>query len=92
MTKFNPGDESDIISYLRVANYKREWFNETVWVDFEGYKMPVPGGYDEILRAQYGDYMQLPREEQRVPATENLVYYNMDRSYLEFKGKYYCVK
>jgi len=33
-------------------------FNETVWMDFEDIKVPVPGGWDEYLRTMYGnDYM-----------------------------------
>ena len=54
--------------------------------------MPIPVGYDQMLRAQYGDYMKLPPENQRKPATENLIYYDLDHSYLDYKGKYYCVE
>lgn len=90
--KYNPGDDSDIISYSMVANYKQTWFKDTKWVDFEGYKMPVPVGYDEILKAQYGDYMQLPPEDKRKPVTDNVIFYDLNHSYLDYKGKYYCVK
>ncbi len=34
-------------------------------LSFEGKEYYVPIGYDEILRITYGDYMQLPPEEQR---------------------------
>jgi lipopolysaccharide cholinephosphotransferase len=41
-------------------------YDETVMVDFEGYKMPVPGGYHEILSTIYGDYMTPPPADQRI--------------------------
>lgn len=90
--KYNPPTENDVVSYLMVAPYKMEWFKDTKWVKYEGYDMPIPSGYDQILKAQYGDYMQLPPEDKRTPVTENLVYYDLDHTYLDYKGKYYCVK
>lgn len=41
--------------------------SESVDVEFEGKTYKAPIGYDEWLRAFYGDYMQLPPEEKRVP-------------------------
>lgn len=41
-------------------------FNSFIEVLFEGKMYPAPVGYDEWLRAYYGDYMQLPPEEKRV--------------------------
>ena len=67
-------------------------FEKTIIKEFEGYQMPVPEGYDAMLRAAYGDYMQFPPEKYRKPATDNLVFYDLDHSYLDYKGKYYCVK
>lgn len=90
--QYNPPTDSDIVSYLMVAPYKMEWFKDTKWVNFEGYEMPVPSGYDQILSAQYGDYMQLPPVDKRTPVTDNLVYYDLNHSYIDYKGKYYCVK
>lgn len=36
-------------------------------VDFENHKFKSIDGYDNFLRAHYGDYMQLPPEDQRKP-------------------------
>ena len=47
---------------------RREWSLETVELPFEDGRFPAPKGYDEVLRVIYGDYMQLPPEEQRVPS------------------------
>lgn len=42
-------------------------FDGYIDTDFEGHKFKVAKGYDEYLRSQYGDYMQLPPVEKRVP-------------------------
>lgn len=45
--------------------WKREWFQDITVLEFEGRKFEVPGGYHEILRTYYGDYMKLPPVSQR---------------------------
>lgn len=55
--------------------YKKEWFEETASVDFEGLKFKAPIGYHEVLTAYYGDYMKLPPEEERVTHHSNTTYW-----------------
>lgn len=50
-------------------------FDEYIEVDFEGEKFLIIKGYDEYLRCQYGDYMQLPPEEKRIPKHEYTAYW-----------------
>ena len=45
---------------------RKSIFNEFIDVEFEGKKYKIPIGYDELLRSVYGDYLQLPPQEQRV--------------------------
>lgn len=45
--------------------YKREWYDETILVEFEGLKFQAPKGYDDILSSMYGEYMKLPPIEKR---------------------------
>ncbi len=47
--------------------YKYEWYKDVEEGEFEGESMPVPKGYDSILKKHYKDYMALPPEEKRVP-------------------------
>lgn len=44
----------------------KEVFDSFIEVEFEGKRYPAPSGYDEWLKAFYGDYMVLPSEEKRV--------------------------
>lgn len=54
---------------------RKEWFEESVDVEFEGHTCKAPKGYHEILTALYGDYMQLPPEDKRAPHHVNKTYW-----------------
>lgn len=46
-----------------VPRYKKEWFQEIIRLPFESIEVPVPKGYDEILRVSFGeDYMTPVRD------------------------------
>ena len=47
--------------------HEDELFDEVVDVEFEHHNFKALRGYDEYLRQIYGDYMQLPPEENRKP-------------------------
>ena len=47
---------------------KREWISELTELEFEGHMLMAPKGWHEVLTVIYGDYMQLPPEEKRVPS------------------------
>lgn len=46
--------------------FPRKWFDETIMMPFDKYEFRVPKEYDRVLRHEYGDYMQLPPEKDRV--------------------------
>ena len=46
---------------------RKEVFRSFTLGEFEGRHYKIPIGYDEYLREFYGDYMQLPPVEKRVP-------------------------
>lgn len=60
---------------VRVGNFtsitkiccNKSLFDSFIDIQFEGNYYKAPIGYDEWLRAFYGDYMQLPPEDKRVP-------------------------
>lgn len=44
----------DYLKYGKV--YQAKWFEQIEYLPFEGFDIPVPTGYDAILRVIYGDY------------------------------------
>ncbi len=46
--------------------FPRAWFDETILMPFGKYEFRVPKCYDQVLRHEYGDYMQLPPEKDRI--------------------------
>ena len=45
--------------------FERKIFEEIIFVDFEHLRLPAPKNYDFILKQYYGNYMQLPPEDER---------------------------
>ena len=57
-------------------DYQRvEDFDKTIDVQFEGRSFKIMRGYDRFLRNIYGDYMQLPPEDQRQPKFSHIKFY-----------------
>lgn len=52
-------------NWIRLV-YKREWYEDYIRVPFEDSEFFISKNYDGVLRAEYGDYMQLPPVEKRV--------------------------
>lgn len=50
-------------------------FDEYIDTPFDGETFRIIKGYDEYLRCQYGDYMQLPPEEKRIPKHDYTPYW-----------------
>ena len=45
------------MKYVTTHNLNREWYRDTEYLPFEDMQMPVPNGYDQVLKILYGDYM-----------------------------------
>lgn len=43
--------------------WKKEWLAESVPMGYENVYLPVPVGWDPVLRITYGDYMRFPRRK-----------------------------
>ena len=68
--RYNNGKATHAVCMCSCYDFEREcvpcqMLENTVAHKFENGMFSVPGDYDQILRQCYGDYMQLPPEEQR---------------------------
>lgn len=58
----------------------------TEYVPFEYCRLPVPVGNQTYLSQIYGDFMQPPPEEARGKHHDSVVFYDPNRSYLEYEN------
>ena len=58
--------------------YPQKAFAKETYLEFEGLQLPVMQGYHEYLTIAFGDYMELPPEEKRVPH-HDLVKLDLDK-------------
>lgn len=87
-TLYREEECDEITIFANLQNYpeyifKKEWYQETILLDFESVKIPAPKCYHEILQTVYGDY----REFVRGTATHNYPYYV---SQIKAREKEYC--
>lgn len=67
-------------SKLGKSVYPREWLKNIKKVDFEGRKLPISENYDEFLTLLYGDYMTLPKPEDR-SCKQHAILVDLNNSY-----------
>lgn len=91
--KKSSGEVASLVEGMKILKerFPREWFEHPVYLMFEGMEMPAPQQYKRWLEVSYGDYMTPVPEEDRVPR-HNIVFLDMNHSYKDYKGIYYCVK
>ena len=76
-----PISKTELIAKLSL-NYKtkiknKNLYEHTEYLDFENIQIPVPSGYHDLLRIDYGDYMT-PRN---VPTGHGTLKYDTEQSY-----------
>lgn len=58
------------------------WFETVEWFEFENIKVPVPGGYDGILKLNYGEY----KVPQYHGSAHDYPFYKKQEEYLRSRG------
>ena len=80
----HPFETSKRVAELGLDGWKyqfdRHIFDETIWMNFEKIKVPVPAGYDKFLRTQYGDDYMKPV---KAPNNHGTLIFDTERSYTE---------
>lgn len=66
--------------------FDKNQVENTVDADYEGRRYMVAAGNDHCLRQQYGDYMQLPPENERGRAHSRVVFFDAERPYTDYAG------
>lgn len=92
MTKYSIFDSEFITElcsgpYYMKKVYKKEWFTDNLYVQFEDTKMPIPVGYDGYLKTAFGDYMKLPPKEKQVPH-HDLLFLDLKKGYKSYPNLY----
>ena len=59
--------------------HKKEYYDSSIYMEFEKKLLRVPIGYNEILTKQYGDYMTPPSLTQQVTHHSNKVYVHIKK-------------
>lgn len=67
-----PYDDSEMVLFgwrfdVGKILFHKEDFDHAIKVPFEDILINVPCGYDRYLKQEYGDYMQFPPEDKRIP-------------------------
>lgn len=62
---WNGAGRSDAKKYDYGLSFLSEWFTNTISVPFEDTTIQIPKQYHNYLTTHYGDYMQLPPENER---------------------------
>jgi len=68
--KYNDCDYVGCTCWIDISGLKQRFKKDLfkpVLHEFEGFEFYIPEGYDDLLRTNYGDYMELPPEEDRIP-------------------------
>lgn len=65
--------------------WEKSWFEKTILHDFEDIKIAIPEQYDEVLKTEFGNYMQIP-ENIEGGNCHGQCYFNVDVPYTRFVG------
>ncbi len=60
----------------------KHWYDDSILMDFETMKLPVPIGYDKLLKQFYGDYMK----PVKAPSLHGEVFFDPEKSYKEYEN------
>lgn len=95
LLKKNPVDGAEFVGYVWFHKmgglvFPKEWFSKQTYIKFEDTEVSCPNNWDLYLTAQFGDYMQLPAEKDRVPGHEGTICLYKSYKLLEIRNGVVC--
>lgn len=75
LVSFAPGYEKEV--------WDKSLFDESIRCKFEDIEISVPKHYDEVLRKEFGDYMQIPKDKNN-GSMHGQSFFDVERSYKEY--------
>lgn len=75
---FIPSDKIAYVYGCQIAynNYSKQDVFPLIYIPFEGMQVPVPRNYDAVLKALYGNYMQIPPKDKRRVHSTKIEFYD----------------
>lgn len=83
--KFNNEDTKQCGAIIFSPNefkYENDWFNNIIKVNFEYLQVCIPKEYDALLRRQYGNYMEIPKDKNG--SKHGSVFFDTEKSYTQY--------
>ena len=69
----------------RIYEIRREWYDETTEIQFEGLVVPAPRDYDAVLTAMYGNSYMTPKQMKSGHNIEGDLILDPEKSYIEYQ-------
>lgn len=92
-TRYNEDESLDVISRVcapeaifAISSYKQSHLTDRV--PFENIMINIPKDYELTLRANYGDYMELPPVSERGKHHDNILTFDPDVPFIEYYKKH----
>lgn len=60
----------------------RKSYDTIIMQEFEGMHFPIPSGFDDVLKQEYGDYMKLPPIQER--GAHDDMFFDPDKPYTDY--------
>lgn len=73
-------------AFFKKGIYKKEWFENTKYCDFEKIKLKVPEKLEEFLSERFGNYMRIPSPEQ-IKWEQHAEHWDTRVDYQEYLGR-----
>ena len=76
--------KGDLFSAGSVVRFKKTDVFPAIKIPFQGKEYSVPNNYDSVLKSSFGDYMQLPPEDQRVAHIPAFISFDLEKDKEKF--------